>query len=311
MYVGVDFLVDRQNRLFLSEVNIGLPGGAQEYDFVYRQKHKKASGIFEKIECLSNGLYGRSFKKYLLSLPYIDDLKILKEWMDEACGLPKRFHPQFRLEDKWVQYQILSKKYPMIETKVFTKSEIESIKEMLYSGSKVVLKKRFGRGGRGFIILEKSKDLDSLVDISSEYIYQPYIDSSIETCYGPLRLSLRAAAFSGNFLCMFANLSSKITSNHGIRTFVCGGKRLRLNNSRFNKIDITQKAWEAEILFGDKVPDHLYKNLYLEVISDTELVLPVKLIDTIKSYSEDISKYYDEIDLEGLPKCYLEQHYDF
>jgi hypothetical protein len=36
MYIGADFLIDRDLNLYLSEVNTGLPAGAQEYDLVYK-----------------------------------------------------------------------------------------------------------------------------------------------------------------------------------------------------------------------------------------------------------------------------------
>lgn len=47
MYIGTDFLIDEGLNLYLSEVNTGLPAGAQEYDLVYKAKYGKSSGIFQ------------------------------------------------------------------------------------------------------------------------------------------------------------------------------------------------------------------------------------------------------------------------
>jgi hypothetical protein len=53
MYIGLDFLIDKDLNLCLSEVNTGVPAGAFEYDLVYLEKFGKPSGVFEKIEYLS------------------------------------------------------------------------------------------------------------------------------------------------------------------------------------------------------------------------------------------------------------------
>jgi len=73
MYIGADFLIDKDLRLYLSEVNTGVPAGAQEFDFVYEAKHKKPSGVFQKIESLSKKYTGKNFFDYINGLPFIDE----------------------------------------------------------------------------------------------------------------------------------------------------------------------------------------------------------------------------------------------
>jgi len=306
MYVGLDFLIDKKGKIFLTEVNTGLPGGAQEYDFVYRQRFNKPSGVFNKIEDLSIQLYRKDFKSYINGLTYLNDLKRLKTWMDGQGSIPERFHPVFRLEDKWVQYLLLSKKYPMADTCIY-KDNIADISPGIFSTNRLVLKKRYGRGGYGFKIIEQkdSMRVDGL-PLDGSYLCQSYIDSSVGSKYGPLQFSLRAAAFSGSFICMFANLSENITSNHGIRTFVSKGDEFVLKDTSFKKMTIIKKAWEADIFFGDSIPQYLHEKLYKEVISDTELTIPKKTYQTIVRYAEEISLLYTNIVLSELPECYLE-----
>jgi len=116
MYLGIDFLITAELSPYVIEANVGLPGGAQEYDLTHRVYLGKPSDIFARIEKKSLKDHGKSFKDYLHSLPFIESLKPFKIWMDGKGPLPDAFHPGLRLEDKWVQYQLIKLIAPMPET---------------------------------------------------------------------------------------------------------------------------------------------------------------------------------------------------
>ena len=119
MYLGIDFLIARDIKPYVVEVNVGLPGGAQEYDLTCLVHTGRPSGVFRTIEEISRDVYGKPFREYLYSLPWLESLKPFKLWLDGQGPFPETFHPALRLEDKWVQYQVLSPLVPMPETKVF------------------------------------------------------------------------------------------------------------------------------------------------------------------------------------------------
>src|SRR4030043_1927142 len=116
MYLGIDFLITSQLQPYVVEVNAGLPGGAQEYHLTHLVYFGKPSDIFKQIEETSQRVYGKTFKDYLHSLPFIESLKPFKIWMDGKGPLPNTFHPGLRLEDKWDQYQLIKSLAPMPET---------------------------------------------------------------------------------------------------------------------------------------------------------------------------------------------------
>ena len=119
MYLGIDFLVTPHLTPFVVEVNVGLPGGAQEYELTHQVYLGKSSGIFEKIERTSREVYGKPFQDYLHCLPFIESLKPFKIWMDGMGPFPSTFHPGLRLEDKWIQYQLIHSIIAMPETMIF------------------------------------------------------------------------------------------------------------------------------------------------------------------------------------------------
>jgi len=88
MYLGIDFLITPHLKPVVVEVNVGLPGGAQEYDLAHRVYLGKPSTIFTLIEETSARVYGKSFKDYLYSLPWIQSLKTFKLWMDGNGPFP-------------------------------------------------------------------------------------------------------------------------------------------------------------------------------------------------------------------------------
>ena len=294
MYIGADFLIDKNLNLYLSEVNTGVPAGAQEYDFVYRAQYGRPSSVFQKIESISQKHSGKKFFDYINGLPFMDDLRALKIWMDGKGPLPKNPSKALRLEDKWVQYLVLSKSYPMIPTEVFQDKRTRT---------PFVLKKRYGRGGKGLTLINSPEDLNEWKIMENFYIVQPYLDSSL----GPFKMSVRAASFMGQFICMFASLSRKLTSNHGIRFYVMPGDSLRLTEKNFTVREIVQKCWEADIFYKGDIPDYLYHDVYEETIAEAGLIIPERLYTDIQRISASISDFYKDIDFHTLPKSFIEE----
>ncbi|MGD9345291.1 MAG: hypothetical protein PVH84_05475 [Candidatus Aminicenantes bacterium] len=302
MYIGVDFLIDPELRLYLSEINTGVPGGAQEYDLIHRVKYSTPSGIFDRIDALSRKNFGKNFYDYTNSLPYIDDLRALKIWMDGQGPLPTDPAPELKLEDKWVQYLLLSNRYQMILTRIYARERHKSLAKEFQKNRPIVLKKRLGRGGKGFLIAEDISKLEALDLEDDLYLIQPYVHSQV----GDLKLSLRAAAFVGEFLCMFANLSPRLTSNHGYRFSVSPGEGLRLSDQNFRTRRMVQKSWEADVFFNGDIPDYLSENTSVEDIAEAELTIPQPVYETIEQTAASISRLYMDLDFEELPRCYIE-----
>jgi len=99
-------------------------------------------------------------KKYIRELPFFEALKNLKIWMDGRGPFPANQNNYLRLEDKWVQFLILSSNYPLIPTSLFNKETVACLRESLLHGNQgFILKRRFGRGGRGQLHIMDSEDL--------------------------------------------------------------------------------------------------------------------------------------------------------
>jgi hypothetical protein len=309
MYLGIDFLIDKNLNLYLSEVNIGLPGGAQEYDYAFGVNYGKSSGVFKYIENLCLKKYKKSFSRYLKELTYFNDLRELKIWMDGQGRLPLNFPSILRLEDKWVQYMVLSSSYPVIETQILN-NEFVLNNRLAGLFGEFAVKKRFGRGGKGFLKISGYNDIKKH-NITSEgaYIIQPYIDSNINTGNEVFKFSVRALAFSGNFICMYANLSRNSTSNHGIIFYVKPGSCLGINTVNFKTVKFSQKAWEAELFYEGAIPEYLYHNLYEEEVAEAELFLPEKIFKMIKEISASVSSYYEKLDYDKLPESFIEKNF--
>lgn len=105
---------------------------------------------------------------------------------------------------------------------------------------------------------------------------------------------------------MFASLSKRLTSNHGYRFYVTAGSRLKISRKDFRIKKVVEKAWEAEIFFGDKLPEYLYNDVFIEEISDTIVIIPQNIINKIKEISSSISYLYQRLDFDRLPKSVLE-----
>ena len=303
MYIGVDFLLDETGKLYLSEVNTGVPAGATEFDLVHRARKGRPSDVFARIEAISRKEYGTSFTRHIHSLPWLDDLRVLKIWMDGRGPPPESPHPATRLEDKWVQYRLLSKSFPLIPTRVLGPDSEKSLRARMARGDRLVLKRRMTRGGRGLRILESPDQLDIPETHASAYVWQPYIASRLRS----RALSIRAAAFAGQFLCMFASLAPRATSNHGTRFFIVPGERCGLTDREFSTTRVVGRSWEADIFYRGKIPAYLHQAVHEEDIAGADLALPEARIQEIRSLSARVSRLYSGLDFADLPPSCIEK----
>jgi hypothetical protein len=302
MYLGIDFLINSELKLYLAEVNVGLPGGAHEYHLTHLVHLGKPSDIFRQIEWVSQKVYGKKFEDYLHSLAFIEALKPFKIWMDGMGPFPKAFHPGLRLEDKWIQYQLLKSIAPMPETVVLNQENWTEADRFVERKRTAVLKRRLGRGGRDLQVISEPSALRKLNLISKHYLLQEYVESKIDG----YSLSVRSVAFGGESMCMYANLSPRSTSNHGILTFISPGNSFGLSEKHLRTELFNQRSWEAEIWFSENEPQYLRHNLYEEEVAKATLIIPEALLRTIKELSVRIERLYDGLDLFALPKACFE-----
>jgi len=303
MYLGIDFLITSQLQPYVVEVNVGLPGGAQEYHLTHLVYFGKPSNIFKQIEETSQRVYGKTFKDYLHSLLFIESLKPFKIWMDGKGPFPTIFHPGLRLEDKWNQYQLISSIVPMPETMIFDPIHLGQAEQFLERKGKIVLKRRVGRGGRGLQVITEPETLSRLDLGSSPYLLQEYIESKIDGYH----FSIRSIAFGGEFICMYANLSTRSFSNHGTLAFISPDHPFGLSEKDFKTESFNQRSWEAEIWFGGNEPPYLRHNLYEDEVAKTALHVPEDVFGMIKQLSVKIERFYESLDLSSLPKACFEK----
>jgi hypothetical protein len=303
MYIGIDFLITPDLRTYVVEVNVGLPGGAQEFELTHLVRFGKPSDIFNRIEETSLRAYGKIFKDYLYDLPFVESLKPFKIWMDGMGPFPDTFHPGLRLEDKWNQYQLISPLFPMPETMIFDPSNLTEGEQFLERKGKIVLKRRVGRGGRGLWVVSDIETLRSQGLASKRSLLQEYIESKIDG----YNFSIRSIAFGGEFMCMYANLSQRSTSNHGVLIFISPGHTLRLAERDFETESFNKRSWEAEIWFGENAPSYLRHNLYEDEVAKTILYLPEDIHRMIQERSVKIERFYESLDLCSLPKACFEE----
>jgi hypothetical protein len=302
LYLGIDFLIASDLQLYVVEVNLGLPGGAQEYDLTCRVYKGNPSEVFQTIEETSRDVYGKPFREYLSSLSWLDSLKALKLWLDGEGPFPHTFHPVLRLEDKWVQHQVLTPLVPMPETKVFTSDKRAEAERFLAEKGRLVGKRRLGRGGRDFKLIDSPEGLGDEIAGNYGRLLQEWVDSRI----GAHIFSVRSVAFGGRHICLYASLASRPFSNHGILAYVESGERLRLSEDRFETRSFNQRSWEAEIWFGKDEPAYLRHNLYEDEVATAALVLPNDVIAKIKDISIRIERFYECLDLAALPSAFFE-----
>jgi len=303
MYLGIDFLISPDLKPYVVEVNVGLPGGAQEYHLTHLVYLGRPSDIFARVEETSLRVYGKAFKDYLHSLPLIESLKPFKIWMDGKGSFPKTYHPGLRLEDKWIQYKLLKSIAPMPETMIFNAQDTREADSFLKRKGKLVLKRRLGRGGRGFKIITDRASLSAPETGDYSCLLQECIESKMDSYV----LSIRAIAFGGEFMCMYANLSTRSYSNHGALAFISKGDHLGLADNRFKTEFFNQKSWEAETWFGKNDPPYLRHNLYEDEVAQTTLSLPDSLYQWITEASVRIERHYEGLDLFSLPEACFEE----
>jgi hypothetical protein len=191
----------------------------------------------------------------------------------------------------------------MPETMILDPEDLVGADRFIERKRKVVLKRRVGRGGRDLQMISETSDLWRLNLVSNKYLLQEYVDSKMDG----YNLSIRSVAFGGEFMCMYANLSPRSTSNHGILTFISSGNPFGLSEKDFKTESFNQKSWEAEIWFGENEPQYLRHNLYEEEVAKTTLITPEPFIRSIKEISVKIERLYEGLDLNKLPKACFEE----
>jgi len=303
VYLGIDFLIAPDLEPWVIEVNVGLPGGAQEYDLTCRVHDGRPSDVFRTIEAISLRTYGTSFAGYLGSLPWIAGLKAFKLWMDGQGPFPEQVHPALRLEDKWVQYRILGSRVRMPETILFDAADRSAAERFLARKGRLVGKRRLGRGGRDFKVIEGSGDLPEDAPGPYGLLLQEWIESRV----GPYALSIRSVAFGGKHVCLYANLALRPHSNHGVLAYVEAGGGAGLSfEPPLETRSFEERSWEAGIWFGDGEPAYLRHNLYEEEVAVAPLVIPAGLLASIKDISVRIERYYESLDFAALPRALFE-----
>ncbi len=302
MYLGIEFLISPQLQPFVGEVNVGLPGGAEEYDRTHRVVRGRPSGVFETIETISESVYGMPFAAYLDSLPFLPALKEFKLWLDGRGGMPANLHPALRLEDKWVQYQALRDIAGFPETIVYEPGDTAAAGAMLARWGRLALKRRLGRGGRGFRVIEEPGDLPGPEAAGPPLLLQRHIDSRT----GGFALSVRAVAVGGRVICAYANLAAREFSNHGVLAFVAGGSSLALSPPVFRTERFDERSWEARLWFGGVDPVHLRHNLSEDEVAEATLTIPRPLLGSIEETAVRIERHYEGLDWNALPPAFFE-----
>lgn len=302
MYLGIDFLIAADLKPSVVEVNVGLPGGAQEYDLVSRVYLGHPSDVFQRIEGISREVYGKPFKAYIHSLPFLQSLQPFKIWLDGQGPFPTALHPALRFEDKWVQYQILSSTVAMPETRIYNPQNRLEAESFLEVKKRLVLKRRLGRGGRGFQLIEKPADFPPEIAEAYGGLLQEYIDSRVDGFV----FSIRSISFGGQHVCQYANLASRAHSNHGILTYVQDGNSFGLADKTFETPSFSQRSWEAEIWFGESEPSYLRHNLYEDEVARTALIIPFEVLQSIRDISVRIERLYEALDFSALPCAFFE-----
>jgi hypothetical protein len=298
VYLGIDFLIGPGLEAYVVEVNVGLPGGAHEYDLTCRVHAGGPSDVFRRIEDISLDRYGAPFADYLASRPWLAGLKAFKLWMDGQGAFPGAVHPLLRLEDKWVQHSILSSRVRMPETIVFDPSNRDAAERFLARKGRVVAKRRLGRGGRDFRLIDGPEDLPA----GNPGPYGLLLQERIASRVGPYAMSLRSVAFGGEHVCWYANLAPRPNSNHGILAYVEAGGAFGLSGGPPLKTHLfDERSWEAKIWFGDREPPYLRHNLHEEEVAEEALVIPAAVLDDVKDSSLRIERYYENLDPAALP----------
>jgi hypothetical protein len=162
-------------------------------------------------------------------------------------------------------------------------------------------KRRAGRGGRGFRTVRDVAALEELRKSPHPLLLQEYIDSRV----AGFTLSLRAVAFAGRFVCMYANLADRKISNHGTLAFVESGSRFALSDVPFETESFRETSWEARIWFGAEFPAYLTHNLTEDRVARASLILPEDVWDEIRRRSVEIERIYEGLEPGRLPPAFF------
>jgi hypothetical protein len=301
MYLAIDFLITPELKLYLADVNVGLPQGAHQYHLAHLVHFGKPSDIFRRIEWTSRKIYGKTFKDYIHSLPFIESLK-----RTEGAGpFQKTFHPGLRLLDKWNQYQLIKAIAPMPETIALDLEDLVGADRFIERKKKVVLKRRVGKDEGGLQVISEPSALWKLNLIAHHYLLEEYVESKINGYC----LLIRSVVFGGEFMCMVANLAttSTSTSPHGILAFISSGNPFGLSERNFRTESFNQKSWESEIWSAENEFQDQRDNPDEELVAKATLVLPEPFSRTIKELSVRVERLYDGLDLSALPKACFEE----
>jgi hypothetical protein len=190
----------------------------------------------------------------------------------------------------------------MPETMILDPNDLTQAQTFLEARGRVALKRRVGRGGREFQIINAPSTLLGLDLQSKPYLLQEYIESRV----GGYSLSIRSVAFGGEFMCMFANLANRPNSNHGTLAYISLSTPFGLSEKDFKTQFFNLRSWEAEVWFGEREPPYLRHNLYEEEVARAALNLPEPICRQIKNTSIAIERRYEETDLSSLPKACFE-----
>ena len=107
----------------------------------------------------------------------------------------------------------------MPETIVFDAADRSAAERFLARKGRLVGKRRLGRGGRDFKVIDGPGDLPEDAPGPYGLLLQEWIESRV----GPYALSLRSVAFGGRHVCLYANLALRPHSNHGVLAYVEAG----------------------------------------------------------------------------------------
>lgn len=304
MYLGLDFLIDKNNLPSLLEVNIGLPGGAFEYDLAYQTIYHKPSTVYDLIEKISHNAYKKSFKDYVHSLEYKDDVTSIKLWIDGAGPFPKKYSTILRLEDKWVQYQLLyNNGFHLPHTELYDPTDKWQVTRLLKRFGKIVIKPRSGRHGRGLKIINGIDSFHSDKPTQMPFILQEYVESKVEDYH----YSVRSVSFDEEFICLIGYIAKGNITYEGSAVLIESGEDVSLRDREFNIVNYPQMSWEGEIWYEGKIPNHLKENLIGERVAETIFYLPKHTITEIKEISKQIGKLYMNLNFNKLPMAWFEK----
>ncbi|MCK7531943.1 MAG: hypothetical protein MZV63_13440 [Marinilabiliales bacterium] len=148
MYLGIDFLVGPGLEPCLIEVNVGCRAAPTSTT--------SPAGSTTAIPRASSGRSRTSPARpagrpspATSARSWLGSLKEPQALDGRTGSLPGVRSPALRLEDKWVQYRILSAWFRMPETMVLEPGDLPAAKRFLARRGRLVAKRRLGRGGRG------------------------------------------------------------------------------------------------------------------------------------------------------------------